>query len=106
VGSRHDERARGGTGYLVLDYCNPESLAFASAHGVEILQADGLAALETALHIGRDFWPGRSNFVVYEAVQSDLLREAEASGSAMQLWLHDAFEVWREASALTLSTQS
>jgi hypothetical protein len=90
-------------GYLVLDHCSPESLRFASTHGVEILQAAGLSALESALHIGNQFWPGRANFMVYEPMERALVREAEGKGSAMQFWLQGASEIWREASALSLS---
>jgi hypothetical protein len=90
-------------GYLVLDHCSRESLSFASSHKVEILQDAGLTALENALRIGRQFWPGRANFFVYEPLQLELYREIDATGSRLQQWLGAAAEIWREASALAFS---
>ena len=90
-------------GYLVLDHCSPESLSFASANSVEILQATGLAALENALRIGPQFWPGRANFFIYEPIEKAIIREADRKASALQLWLREALEIWREASALSFS---
>jgi hypothetical protein len=90
-------------GYLVLDHCSRESLSFASAHRVEILQDAGLTALENALHIGRQFWPGRANFFVYEPLQLELYREIDFKGPRLQRWLGSAAEIWREASALSFS---
>lgn len=90
-------------GYLVLDHCSPESLAFASENGVEILQAAGLAALENALRIGSPFWPGRANFIVYEPIENAIAREINGKASALQAWLGEAMEIWREASALSFS---
>ena len=48
------------TGILVLDHCDAESVEFARGQGIQILMASGLEALENALGIGMDFWPGRS----------------------------------------------
>jgi hypothetical protein len=90
-------------GYLVVDHCNPESVIFASAHGVEILQEAGLSALEQALHIGAAFWPGRTNFMVYEPLARLVAREADLNGSALNDWMRSAAEIWREASALSFS---
>lgn len=90
-------------GYLVLDRCSPESLSFASAQGVEVLQSAGLKALEDALHIGVSFWPGRANYIVYQQVEKDLLQEADGKATSLQSWLKQALEIWREASALFFS---
>lgn len=90
-------------GYLVLDHCNAESLSFAAVNDVEVLQFAGLSALESALHIGSTFWPGRANFAVYEPVEKALLQEADGKASILQSWLREAVEIWREASALFFS---
>jgi hypothetical protein len=90
-------------GYLVLDHCSRESLSFAASHRVEILQDAGLTALENALRIGRQFWPGRANFFTYEPLQLELYREIDSQGSRLHQWLGEAAEIWREASALSFS---
>lgn len=90
-------------GYLVVDHCSAESSTFAAANRVEILQHAGLAALENALRIGQNFWPGRSNYFVYEPIDKDVGREADGKGSALQHWIQGAAEIWREASALSFS---
>lgn len=90
-------------GYLVVDHCNPESSSFAASNRVEILQGAGLSALESALRIGATFWPGRSNFIVYEPLDKDVSREADGKGSALQRWIRDSAEIWREASALSFT---
>lgn len=90
-------------GYLVVDHCRPESSAFASSNGVEILEHAGLAALENALRIGPAFWPGRANFSTYEPIDAAVGREADAKGNAFQHWILEASEIWREASALSFS---
>jgi hypothetical protein len=90
-------------GYLVLDRCSPESVSFASSHGVEILQSAGLAALEDALRIGSSFWPGRANYTAYQEIEAALSREADIKATSLQAWLRQALEIWREASALFFS---
>jgi len=90
-------------GYLVVDHCNAESATFAVGNSVEILQEPGLHALEQALRIGSAFWPGRSNYYVYEPLEKAAGREADGRGSALQGWILDALEIWREASALSFS---
>jgi hypothetical protein len=90
-------------GYLVVDHCNPESTAFARAQHVEILQHVGLQALEAALHIGPSFWPGRSNYQVYEPLHQSVGREADGKSNRLQNWIREAAEIWREASALSFS---
>lgn len=90
-------------GYLVVDHCSSESSTFAAANRVEILQHSGLAALENALRISSNFWPGRSNFFVFEPLDKAVGREADGRGSKLQHWIRDASEIWREASALIFS---
>jgi hypothetical protein len=90
-------------GYLVVDHCSPESSGFAAANRVEILQHAGLDALENALRIGSGFWPGRANFFVYEPIDKAVGREADGKSSALQAWIQEASEIWREASALSFS---
>jgi hypothetical protein len=90
-------------GYLVLDHCNSESSAFAASNRVEILQHAGLDALESALRIASGFWPGRANFYVYEPLDKAVARECDGKSSGLRKWIHEASEIWREASALSLS---
>jgi hypothetical protein len=75
----------------------------ASANRVEILQHAGLNALENALKINANFWPGRSNFFVYEPLDKAVGQEADKRGTALQHWIQESCEIWREASALSFS---
>ncbi len=91
-------------GYLVLDHCDSDSVTFAKSYGIDILQANGLKALESALKIGYKFWPGRSNIETYESIEKEIqtvLKQHKANG--FQEWLHQSSEIWRDASALTFS---
>ncbi len=90
--------------YLVLERCDPSTIHFARSLGVEILQLSSLTTLETALKIGRDFWPGRSNLYAYSKVD-DLLKKTinRNTRSGLPEWLSRASEIWRDASALSFS---
>lgn len=91
-------------GYLIVDHCDPDSVAFARSHRVHVLQKNGLEALETALGIGDQFWPGRANLAMYMPLEhcvEELTRERDPDGFTQ--WLCEARQVWREASALAFS---
>jgi hypothetical protein len=80
------------------------SVQFARALGVEILQAAGLNALESALRIGPTFWPGRANLAAYQPVEESIKRIVDRSTAGdLSEWLAQASEIWRDASALAFS---
>ena len=90
--------------HLVIDHCDPVSVQFARTLGVEILQAAGLNALESALRIGPTFWPGRANLAAYQPVEASIKRIVDRSTAGdLSEWLAQASEIWRDASALALS---
>jgi hypothetical protein len=90
--------------YLVLDRCDPSTAQYAKSIGVEILQHSSLTTLETALKIGRDFWPGRSNLHAYARFDDAFKRTVgRNTRSGLPDWLYQASEIWRDASALSFS---
>jgi hypothetical protein len=90
--------------HLVIDHCDPVTAQFARTLGVEILQAAGLTALESALRIGATFWPGRSNLAAYQPVEESIkLIVGRSTAGDMSEWLAQASELWRDASALAFS---
>jgi hypothetical protein len=90
--------------YLVVDRCDPSTVSFAKTLGVEILQHSSLLALEHALKIGPDFWPGRSNLLAYSKFDNAfrLIVNRQTRGGVPE-WLFHASEIWRDASALSFS---
>jgi hypothetical protein len=90
--------------HLVIDHCDPASVQFARTLGVEILQAAGLNALESALRIGPTFWPGRANLAAYQPIEESIKRITERfTAGDLSEWLAQASEIWRDASALAFS---
>jgi hypothetical protein len=90
--------------YLVIDRCDASTVSFAKTLGVEILQHSSLLALEHALKIGPDFWPGRTNLLAYSKFD-DAFRfivNRQTRGGVPE-WLFHASEIWRDASALSFS---
>lgn len=90
--------------YLVLERCDNSTAQFAKSLGVEILQVQSLVTLESALNIGKDFWPGRSNLQPYLRVDEHIKRtiSRNARGGVSE-WLQNASDTWRDASALAFS---
>lgn len=90
--------------HLVIDHCDAVTVQFARSLGVEILQEAGIIALESALKIGSDFWPGRANLAAYAGTEEALkiLLSRPAKGNVTD-WLQGAAEIWRDASALAFS---
>ncbi len=90
--------------YLVLERCDGSTAGFAKSLGVEILQVPSLVTLETALNIGKNFWPGRSNLLAYTKAD-DLIKRTIGRNTrgGLSEWLLNALDVWRDASALTFS---
>jgi hypothetical protein len=89
--------------YLVLDHCDPESVTFARQQNVQIIQGEGLNALESALRISDDFWPGRSN-PAYSQLEKQVQQTVkDPRTDEFHSWAAKAADVWRESSAAILT---
>lgn len=90
--------------HLVIDHCDLSTARFARSQGIEILQAASIIALEEALRISKDFWPGRSNLRAYAPLEA-LLKKGPSRPpvESVASWVNRSTEIWRESSALTFS---
>ncbi|HJT30526.1 MAG TPA: hypothetical protein VJ783_00560 [Pirellulales bacterium] len=91
--------------HLVVDHCDPSTVLFARTLGIEILQGASIDALESALRIRKDFWPGRSNLHGYSEMECQIreVLKNKTRGDPFAEWLIRAAESWRESTALTFS---